>query len=339
MPGHIQTNRKTCWQHRTLVEADGEAYEQEDLLGTMRGLLLGVPREVQEVKRMLNSGTQPKPGECFDFILYHQLRANDQMKATLRLVCRLADQLKHLDHKFAVPPGHLETDGDREAWESAVTERGNRIGELKRMTRDVTDYLDVVGDTLCQGFDVDSEVFESIEKHKAASASGVFEPWLPVSPSLTVTENASEYADMPSGQRCRAPRASPFSSDETPRTLPLTPTEPWANSATEGERFSSRKPKAASSTDSGEDEPRSEAKQRFDMFMWVFGPMASHERVCEVCHTRKPTEPWPFFWPYCRTCGDKPSYHHGRCCPKRRGANTTPAKSARRDERGREKAR
>jgi len=305
----------------------------------MRGLLFGVPREVKEVKRMLDNGTRPKTGECIDFILYHQIKANDQMKATLRLVCRLAEQLRHLDHKFAFPPIELETDKCRLAWEAAFTERGNQIGELKRMTRDVTDYLDVVGDALYQGFEADPDVFESIEKHKNATASGVFEPWVSVSPSLTATECASEFADLPAGTRKhRGANASPLSSDGSPRVLPLTPTDPWVNSATEGPH-SSRKPKVATPTDSGEDEPRSEAEQRVDMFTWVFGPMANRERVCEICHTRKPREPWPFSFPGCTTCGDRPSYHHGRCCPKRRGTDTTWAKSARMDERGREVAR
>ena len=111
---------------------------------TMRGLLLGVPREVQEVKRMLSNGVRPKTVECIDFILYHQIKANDQMKATLQLVSRLTERMRVLEHKFAVPPGQLETAEDRLTWETAVTERGNQIGELKRMTRNVTDYLDVV---------------------------------------------------------------------------------------------------------------------------------------------------------------------------------------------------
>ena len=91
--GHIQTNQKACWQNRKLVENDGEAYVHEDLLRTMRGLLLGVPHEVQEVKRMLSNGVRPKTAECIDFILYHQIKANDQMKATLQLVGRVTERM------------------------------------------------------------------------------------------------------------------------------------------------------------------------------------------------------------------------------------------------------
>ena len=73
MLGQIQINQKACWQNRRLVEGDGEAYVHEDLLSTMRGLLLGVPREVREAKRMLDNGIRPKTVECIDFILYHQI--------------------------------------------------------------------------------------------------------------------------------------------------------------------------------------------------------------------------------------------------------------------------
>ena len=38
---------------------------------------------------------------------------------------------------------------------------------------------------------------------------------------------------------------------------------------------------------------------------------------CEVCEERFYSEPAPLIYPDCRTCSDKPSCHHGRCCPER----------------------
>ena len=37
---------------------------------------------------------------------------------------------------------------------------------------------------------------------------------------------------------------------------------------------------------------------------------------CEVCGERHYGEPVPLQYPDCRTCSDKPSHHHGRCCPE-----------------------
>jgi hypothetical protein len=36
---------------------------------------------------------------------------------------------------------------------------------------------------------------------------------------------------------------------------------------------------------------------------------------CEYCGWWHPTSPFPF--PNCWYCGAQPSYHHGRCCPRR----------------------
>ena len=37
---------------------------------------------------------------------------------------------------------------------------------------------------------------------------------------------------------------------------------------------------------------------------------------CEVCGARYHGEPAPLRYPDCRTCTEKPSCHHGRCCPR-----------------------
>ena len=217
-PGHIHNN-KVCWRNRKLEEKDGEVHAQEDILGAMKSHLFNIPIEVQEAKRMLHNGDQPKTAECIDYILYHQIKANDQMKATMQLVGRIVGRMKDLDHKFAVPPDAIRAVLDRENWDRAITERGNEIGEVRRMTRDLEVYLDVVGDALDRGFTGDSEVFAAIERHKVASATGTakdgFVPWIPVSPSLTVTEHVSACADLPSGTRRPEDRgdASPLFSE------------------------------------------------------------------------------------------------------------------------------
>ena len=40
----------------------------------------------------------------------------------------------------------------------------------------------------------------------------------------------------------------------------------------------------------------------------------SHNYGCEICGWWDHLSPFPF--PNCYWCGDRPSYHHGRCCPK-----------------------
>ena len=113
MTQDIQTNKTVCWKNRKLEEKDGEAYVQEDLLEAMKSHLFNIPVEVQEAKRMLRNGDRPKTAECIDFILYHQIKANDQMKATMQLVGRIAERMKELDHKFAIPPDDLRAVADR----------------------------------------------------------------------------------------------------------------------------------------------------------------------------------------------------------------------------------
>ena len=250
--GHIQTNKTACWKNRKLVKEDGEARVQEDLLETMKSHLFAIPAEVQEAMRLLRNGDRPKTAECIDYVLFHQKKANDQMKATMQLVGRIVEKMKDLDHKFAVPPDTIQAAQDRQCWDRAITKRGNEIGEVRRMTQDLNDYLTIVGDALDRGFTGDSEVFAAIERHKVACATG--------------TDHASASANA------------------------------------DGEYEVVRNPD----------------EERVDNFMWVFGPMASRDKVCEHCHTRSSSDPWPFFFPYCSICGDQPSRHHGRCCPSRR---------------------
>ena len=44
-------------------------------------------------------------------------------------------------------------------------------------------------------------------------------------------------------------------------------------------------------------------------------PTAPVPRSCEICRQLYDGETLPF--EHCRYCGDTPSYHHGRCCPRR----------------------
>ena len=38
---------------------------------------------------------------------------------------------------------------------------------------------------------------------------------------------------------------------------------------------------------------------------------------CVVCEQRFYAEPNPLAYPSCRTCNNRPSFHHGRCCPEK----------------------
>ena len=250
-PGHNQNNKTACWKNRKLVSEDGEARVQAELLDAMKGHLFAVPAEVRVATRLLRNGEHPRTAELLDYVLYHQKKANEEMKATMQLVARVAEKMRSLDSKIAHPPEEMEDVQERGRWERAITTRGNEIGEVKRMTQDLIEYLTVVGEALDRGFTGDPEVFAAIEKFKDRGMTG------------TDRASASVNAD--------------------------------------GEFEVVKNPD----------------EERFEEFMWVFGPPILREKLCEHCHTREAGDPWPFFYPRCAICGDQPSRHHGRCCPKR----------------------
>ena len=47
------------------------------------------------------------------------------------------------------------------------------------------------------------------------------------------------------------------------------------------------------------------------------------EGVCELCWDWRRGEPWPLKFEQCRFCGDKPSRHHGQCCPHKEATSST----------------
>ena len=58
----------------------------------------------------------------------------------------------------------------------------------------------------------------------------------------------------------------------------------------------------------------------------VPAPPEDDPGVCEVCLRRFPGERFPFAM--CRRCGDRPSWHHGRCCLWERRRTQTSANSS-----------
>ena len=55
---------------------------------------------------------------------------------------------------------------------------------------------------------------------------------------------------------------------------------------------------------------------------------------CEVCGERHYGEPNPLMYPDCRTCDQRPTYHHGRCCPNAKVKTGTDRRPTRPNETG-----
>ena len=53
---------------------------------------------------------------------------------------------------------------------------------------------------------------------------------------------------------------------------------------------------------------------------------------CEICGVRFTEEPYPLQYEWCKYCKATPSYHHGRCCPRKKSNETRMRKRPNKEE-------
>ena len=208
-PGHIKTNKEMCWKSRVLKPEDGYAHVYVSLLETMRSKLFDTPEEVRTAMRLVRESRTPQAVDCVDVVLYHQMKANEHMKATAALIGAIGERMMSLHKDYEHPPDELPRGPRCRKWEDAITERGDRVADMKRACLELEVHLDVVGSALQRGFAGEVGAFECLGRRASSGPYGLRKdgdrtraPAQPVSTSLQYEDVSqdSRQAAGPSGR-------------------------------------------------------------------------------------------------------------------------------------------